>query len=187
MRDKRFFIPYPVDKGSFKTLHITNADVTIYYFGKKPCLVYLVENDDPELYKVMMKEIWSWLAEDSNVTRCKIPDEKGGFKVCRQSCKNCERNRTGLLDSLDVAQEQTGYEVPDSSTDAFMIATLKVVFEDLIGKLRKQNPILADILEDIYQGLSQEEIALKRNKSTGTIGEQAIAACSAAKKILDEK
>ena len=187
MRDKRFFIPYPVDRDSFKTLHITYADVTIYYFGKKKCLVYFVENYDPELYKAMMKEIWSSLANDANETRCKIPDGDGGFKVCHKSCRDCEKNRTGLLDSLDVAKEQTGYEVSDPSTDAFKITTLKVVLESLIEKLRTLKPLYADILNDLYHGLSEEEISIKREKSTGTIGEQVLAACALARKILREE
>ena len=188
-KDKQFFLPYPIeDKATRISMQEKGIEVSYYSFGNKKCLVAWVPNYDEKVYHDFMRVTWSDLKSKENETRCLIQAANGkGLKVCHNSCKDCPHLRCGLIASLDEEQEQTGFDVEDSSVAIFEIATLRMVLGDLFVKLRKQNPILADILEDMYQGLSQKQIARKRNKSTGTIGEQAKAACALARKILGEE
>jgi len=146
----------------------------------------MVENYNEQVFQDCLREIWLELSEKANSTRCRIPDGKGGFVVCRKDCHSCNKERAGRPDSLEAEEEKSGYEVLDSSADAYEIAELKIVLEGLFKKLRTLNPTYADIIEDLYKGCSQEEIAIKRDKSNGTIGGQVPLALALAKAILEE-
>lgn len=188
MQNKDFYIPYIIeDERSLRTLQIKKEDVIDYCFGDKHVKVYLVPNENPQVFCDVVHLIWRDLANVANETRCKISDGKGGFITCRGDCKTCPKMRADRPDSLEAEFENNGYEVQDLSPDQIEIAELRMLLEDLFKKLRALSPIHADIIEDMYQGCSQEEIALKRGKSTGTIGEHVPVALALAKAILEGK
>ena len=183
---KEFFIPYILeDDGAFDTLNITRSDVSVYYFGKKRVLVYMVPNYDPQVYKDVMHLICADLSKKARESRCKISNGNGGLITCKGNCNKCERKREGFPLSIEHEQEQNGFEVADESPDAFEIATLKMTLEDLFLKLRSQNPRYADILEGLYKGLTHHEIGLKLGRAESTIQEQISLALVLARTILD--
>lgn len=187
MESRRFFIPYIIeDDGAYNTLHISQADVITYSFGKKQMTVYMVPNHDKKVYEDVIHVIWADLSKKARESRCKTADGNGGFIICKADCKKCKKTRRGLPDSLEVEQEINGFEVKDTAPDAFEIKTLQMTLEDLFEKLRAINPQYADIMEGLYNEMSHHEIGLNLGKSESTIQEQVALALILAKKILSE-
>ncbi len=183
-KDNRFFLPYPIeDKATRISMLKKGIDVTYHRFGKKKCLVAWVPNYSESVYRDFMRETWSDLKAKKNESRCLIQTANGkGFKVCRDSCKDCPKIRDPAIESLDLEQELNGFEVADQCPDVFEQATKAMVLFDLIEKLRKESPTLACLIESILSDCSQEEIALAADKSLSTVAEQ----CQkAVKRILE--
>lgn len=61
--------------------------------------------------------------------------------------------------SLDDLREQNGMEVSEPTNEASGITLTALLFQDLMEKLRKQDPELADIFSLLYDGQSQLSIA----------------------------
>lgn len=54
----RYYIPYRVTESDFATMGITYKDTRKYKVGDKFICVYLVPNDDPELYRKCLNEFY---------------------------------------------------------------------------------------------------------------------------------
>lgn len=188
MEDKKFFLPYLIEDEETRISMLKKSlEVKLYRFGKKLCLCAMVENYDEARFHNYMRETWNYLKEKENSLRCPIPDEKGGFIICRKNCSNCDKTRCGLPGSLDFQEAETGLEVVDSSPDPFERATLGIVLEDLSKALCKQSPSCGKIFDEICCAeKSQEEVAIFSDKSTGTVGEQFKKTVSLARKVLEK-
>lgn len=171
---KKFFLPYPIeDKATRISMLKKGIEVSYYSFGNMKCLVAWIPNYDETIYHDFMRETWSDLKAKESETRCLIPTvDGGGFKVCHGNCSTCSKIRERKISSLDLEQELNGFEVADQCPDTFEQATKAMVLFDLIGKLRKESPALADLIESILAHHSQEEIALATGKGPSTVNEQ---------------
>lgn len=159
---RKFYIAYPVeDSGVFETMHVTSAEVISVRFGKKKCKVILVETKDEAIYKGCMREIWRDLSKESR------------------------EHRRGLPLSLEAEYMINGFE-PEDPSDVEETKTLQIVLEELLIKLRKLNPKYADILEQLYEGCTQEEISIRTGKSLSTIQEQIALAFAIVRAMLEK-
>lgn len=185
-KNKQFFIPYPVQGvADIRTLQARPSDVIDYSFGRKRCKVIMVENYDEQVYIDCKHEIERWLSHENRETRCLIPNGQGGYKRCKGNCFFCPRTRSGKLDSLDLETETTGFEPKDNSPiNPLELADAKMSLELILPKIREKAPYQAEVFEDLIEGLSIPEIALRHNKGESTVQEHVQKAILTAKEIL---
>ena len=152
-------IPYPVESDQdLRTLGKTEADVRISRCGSKKRRIVWIENDDPGVYQETMRTLWADEKKESRGGRCLIPDQHGGFIRCSGNCRDCQRTRNGLPDSLDLQNELTGFD-PADDRDEIEAATLLMTLKDLLDEVRSLDPQSARILELILDERSERDIA----------------------------
>lgn len=152
-------IPYPVESDQdLRTLGKTEADVRIARCGSKKRRIVWIENDDPTVYQETMRTLWADEKKESRGGRCLIPDQHGGFIRCSGNCRDCQRTRNGLPDSLDLQNELTGFD-PADDRDEIEAATLLMTLKDLLDEVRSLHPQSARILELILDERSERDIA----------------------------
>ena len=188
MEDRQFFIPYPVQGvADVRTLQAKPSDVINYSFGRKHCKVIMVENYDEQVYIDCKHEIEKWFSKENRETRCLIPNDQGGYKRCKGNCFFCPKSRTGKPDSLEQETETSGFEPKDNSpVNPLELADAKMSLELILPKIREKAPHQAEVFEDLIEGLSIPEIALRHNKGESTIQEHIQKALSSAKEILEK-
>lgn len=145
----------------------------------------MIKADDEQQATDCRHEIEKELSQENRDSRCRIPDSRGGFVICKNDCNNCPKQRSGRPDSLDIEMEKNGYEPVDNpSYDPFELVVIRLSLESAIEKLKVSHPNYAELFSDFLEGLTIPEIALKRDKAESTIQEQFERGCIAMQEYL---
>ena len=167
-------IPYPIcDKKHLKTLNSKSSDVVFHHFGRKCCRVVMIKAANEQQATDCRHEIEKELSQEIRNSRCRVPDNRGGFVICKKDCNKCQNHRSGRPDSLEMEMENNGYEpVYNPGYDPLELVELRLSLESAIKKLKRVHPNYAELLSDLLEGLTIPEIALKRDKAESTVQEQ---------------
>ncbi len=156
--DTQFFIPYKVTKDDFATMNISFKDVILYQIGGHFIMVYMAPNYDPELYETMRKDFQNQLKAEWREKCCFLSDGKGGFFKCNGPCGNCSHPNENAKRSLEVEFEKNGFE-PESGYDDICALDDRITLEMLMEKLNRLDPKCGEVLELLYQGLTERAVA----------------------------
>lgn len=172
--NEKKLIPYPIkNKKHLNTLQAKPSDVIIHHFGQKRCSVIYISADNEQQATDCRHEIEKELSQEIRDSRCRVPDNRGGFVICKKDCNKCQNHRSGRPDSLEMEMENNGYEpVYNPGYDPLELVELRLSLESAIKKLKRAHPNYAELLSDLLEGLTIPEIALKRDKAESTVQEQ---------------
>ena len=122
-----------------------------------------------EQYRNYMHSLWNEEKSVERQRRCMIISPKTGKLIkCKGCCEKCNRMKDGQTLSLDMFYDETEYEIPDDNQSLRNIET-QFLFEQLLDILENQAPELAQIFEEMYNGVAQREIERKLGIAHGTM------------------
>ena len=131
-------IPYPItNKEHIKTLNAEKSDVVFHHFGQKKARVIMVQADNEQQAIDCRHEIEKELSQENRDSRCRIPGNNGGYRICMKDCSSCKNKRSGKPFSLEMEMENNGFDAPfKPSIDPFELIEIRISLEATIEKLR---------------------------------------------------
>ncbi len=154
----RYYIPYRVTESDFATMGISYKDTRKYKVGDKFICVYLVPNDDPELYRKCLNEFYYELLNEWRSKKCVIPDGRGGFMICKKPCGECMKQRVARFISLEFEQEINGFDPADNCDEIERLVD-HIALMGLMDRLRELDPECTKVLDLLLEGLTERDAA----------------------------
>ena len=88
-----------------------------------------------------------------------VISEKTGKPVrCTKQCENCDRLKDGAPLSLDSFFDEDGYEVATNPAESSSVLE-EMLLQDCLELLREKDPVLADVFDELCEGISTRKIA----------------------------
>lgn len=165
-----FDIAYPVSINELESLHISIEDTIIYRYGKRKTRVYLVPNEDPEVYRECTRFLQTEERNAARRKRCITSASDGRVSRCNGNCSTCTRKIRDSFVSLDQMMEN-GFEFKDEE-DPLTEVDDRETLNSILDRLEEIKPRYAYLLRRVLQGESGRSIARSEGKSAGTINEQ---------------
>ena len=165
-KDNEEIIYAPIEIESADQLHALGAtwdDCKTWRIGVTPVKVILVPADQ-EMRDFLMQDLRSKYVNRSRQTRCLVPGKYNRPVICpaRNHCDCCPYglnadDRSSRMVSLDSMLED-GYEEGGADTTADPIIS-SMYLEDVLRRLREENPVFLDIVYLRADGLTLDEIS----------------------------
>jgi hypothetical protein len=163
-----YLIPMEVTRETIEDFGIKKEEVVPAKIGNKIVSAIMVPATK-EQFEAYMRPIWREIKREERARRCMISDGKGKLKRCDDDCKKCVRMKDGAALSLDAFYEKTELEFEEPSANQCDAVLTAMLFEDLLGIVKQQDPSLAPIYELLYDGKSQHAIGKLIDKRQSTV------------------
>lgn len=168
-KDKQtYLIPMGVTKETIRDFGIKKEKIIPAKIGNKIVSAIMVPATK-EQYEAYMRPMWAETKHEERARRCMISNGKGKLIRCEKDCKSCEKMKSGAPLSLDYFYEKTELEFEEPSANQCDTILTAMIFEDLLGIVKQQDPSLVPIFEMLYDGKSQHAIAELIGKRQSTV------------------
>lgn len=157
--DNQYLIPMEITRPEAIAMSLNPADVCRVKIGCRLVDGMLIPADTESQYRGIMHDIWNEEKRVERARKCSISNGRGKIKRCDKDCSKCDQMKTDSTSSLEDLKDKNGKEVSEPITDASSITLTAMLFNDLMEKLREQDPELAEIFSLLYDGESQRSIA----------------------------
>ena len=157
--DNQHLIPLEITRNEAFTMGLAPAEVRPIKIGSRMTEGLLIPAGSEEQYRTIMRELWREEQANIRSRKCLVNNGRGSLKRCTRSCSKCEKMKAGSELSLDQFYDDGNVEFSEPAANTCGTALTAVLFQELMEKLREQDPELAEIFALLYDGETQRSIA----------------------------